>query len=198
MDGFSGERGEGAEFAPTPYFAFESSKQRRETLLAEAQRQVTDAVNRRFSTLSLPDRQDIVQEVLTKYHQALQRGGDIANPTAWLSRVILTTGVDLIRRRNHRREVAIEDVGEKFLQSPDNPEARSMEAQRQRTIREIIADMPKSQQEVLLLQLQHPEATDKQGAEIIGIPQSTYKSRKKSAQKELARRLHKIQKGNVT
>jgi RNA polymerase sigma-70 factor (ECF subfamily) len=101
---------------------------------------------------SADDADDIVQETFLRAFRALGRTNETLNVGAWLHRIALNAGRDLLRRRGQRRELSWEICADRVSELPeDDPLDLVIGAEEQRAIRQALELLPAHYRQALLL-----------------------------------------------
>jgi RNA polymerase sigma-70 factor (ECF subfamily) len=122
------------------------------------------------------DAHDIVQETFLRAFSALGRTDDALNVGAWLHRIALNAGRDLLRRRSQRRELPWEFYANHAGESPaDNPLSAVIGAEERHTVRRALEHLAPRYREALVLREFGGLSSRAIGARL-GVPQETIKS----------------------
>ena len=135
----------------------------------------------------IEDARDAAQETFITAYRTLHSFRGDALLSTWLHRVAVNTSLDLIRRRNRRRDTPFDSVPDA---PSDNtpPDELAIRSQRAQIVHRALAHLSDEHRVVIALhdleELQYPEI-----AEVLNIPIGTVKSRLHRARVELARLL---------
>jgi RNA polymerase sigma-70 factor (ECF subfamily) len=122
---------------------------------------------------SMPDAQDISQEVFLKLYRNLGKLEEDAL-TTWLYRVTVNACYDLRRRRGRRPESPVEEAGQ-LAAAGDNPQQALTEAERRRVLELSLRMLPEKERAAIVLRdlegLPTPEV-----ARVLGSSEATVRS----------------------
>jgi RNA polymerase sigma factor (sigma-70 family) len=183
---------------------------RRQWLMTEQDKRISDAVNREYARLrrfvrkrvaDQSDAEDILQDVFYELVEAYRMMRPVEQVTAWLFRVARNRIIDLFRRKNREAprnapETVIEDGDalrlEDLLPSPDaGPESAYIRAALAEELDTALDDLPDEQREVFVAH-EIMGYSFKEIAKRTGVSVNTLLSRKHSAVLHLRERLQAI------
>lgn len=108
----------------------------------------------RFSPLSVPDCEEVVQEAFLALFQHLKRGGPRDNLGGWLFRVVHNLGLKRLQgaRRDWQNVVNLTSAAEQVAVDPNpNPEDAFAEDETRRHLRAVVKALPEQDQRCLAL-----------------------------------------------
>jgi RNA polymerase sigma-70 factor (ECF subfamily) len=102
-------------------------------------------------TGSAVDAEDVLQTVFLRIMR--QENSDLSpNPGSYLHRAAINASLDLMRSRSRSKSVSIEDAGFDLIESTDlDPEARHVDAELRRAVRQSISRLGERAAEVCVL-----------------------------------------------
>jgi RNA polymerase sigma-70 factor (ECF subfamily) len=137
---------------------------------------------------SRPAAEDLAQEVFLEFFRSLGRIESGAHAIAWLRRVTTHRCIDEIRRRQHRPELAVEEVPEQAVP----PSAREVFLEDR--LQALVATLPARARMVVVLRFQE-ELDPLEIADTLNMPVNTVKSHLRRSLKLLRARLAASGKG---
>jgi RNA polymerase sigma-70 factor, ECF subfamily len=126
--------------------------------------------------------EDVAQEVFLELYQNLEAIQSASHLTYWLRRVSVHRCIDLGRRRNHRREQAMDGLPEPATESAIGDPALMAR------LRETLEALPEKQRMVIILRYQE-DLGPAEIAELLRMPVNTVKSTLHRSLDDLRRKL---------
>ncbi len=136
---------------------------------------------RRYSALvfrlavSIPEAEDISQEVFLKVHYAIESFRGEAEFSSWIYRITFNQAVNLKSRVRFRSPHADQAVLYDEVSSEPGPERQAQSAERDRALAECIGTLPEVYQSALRLYYWLGAGVG-EVAELLGVPENTAKS----------------------
>jgi len=127
-------------------------------------------------------RDDLAQDLAVA---ALERGGRLHNPAAWLERVGRHAAIDRWRVDARRRELLEQVAGP---ESPVDPESAALRREQRRLVRSAVASLPRPQRRAALARF-HADLSYEEAAQELGTPIATARTRVHRALAALRARL---------
>ena len=174
-------------------FAHDTSDDALVSLIAQRDKQALQALYSRhqvrvyrFALRFLNDEaaaEDIVSEVFIDVWRQADRFEGRSQVSTWLLAIARNKALSALRRRS--AEELDEEIAE-FIEDPsDSPEAAMQKKQRASVLQDCLTQLSPAHREIVDLVYYHEKSVEEAG-EIIGIPQSTVKTRMFYARKQLA------------
>jgi RNA polymerase sigma-70 factor (ECF subfamily) len=136
-----------------------------------------------------PDLDDVVQQSLIGFVQALPGFRGECGPTRFASRIVVRTACAAKRRRALQASRRVDDVDVDSLQDGLPSQHAELAAERRRVaLRELLADIPEEQAETLSLRVVFGFSLE-EVAETTGVPVNTVRSRVRLAKEALRNRI---------
>lgn len=167
-----------------------------EILFARYRAQVTESLRWMTHDPNLAD--DLTQEVFLRIWNRADQWSGQGPFSGWLSRIARNLSLNQLRSQNRRREQpikmpALHDKEEEDRPVPEwmidraalGPDVQLERAEQRRILQELIDGLPEEKREVLQM-VYEDEATLREVAERLAIPEGTVKSRLFHARKQLA------------
>ncbi len=142
---------------------------------------------------------DVCQEAFIRAYTNLHRFRGQAKFSSWLYQIALNLCRSQFRRQQVRSAVSLDDTQQEHAlrlvgDAAGTPDARAIASERARVVRDALAQLPESQRTVILLKEYHG-LKFREIAEILGVPESTVKSRLYNGLQSLAHSLGHLQAG---
>ena len=135
---------------------------------------------------SIPDAEDLAQDVLLAALAYERRGGAIANPKAWLSSTLNHKFYDSLRRKYVLPTVSIDEVPDEF--GEPEPEEKIPDE----TVRREIAYLARLQRDVIVMHYLEGKKVRTIAGEL-GVPEGTVLSRLSSGREQMRKGLDKME-----
>jgi RNA polymerase sigma-70 factor (ECF subfamily) len=126
--------------------------------------------------------EDMAQEAFLHAYRALSGYRAEGKFQAWLR--MITTRLCLNYRRDHRREIAWDDLSGHPAEMTDGPESRLGEWEQQSEVRRAIRALPRDFRDVIVLRYME-DLSYEEIARSLGVPVSTIETRLHRAKKQL-------------
>jgi RNA polymerase sigma-70 factor (ECF subfamily) len=138
---------------------------------------------------SVPEAEDLTQEIFLRLFQNLRRYDGEAPLVAWALRLSRNLCIDHYRRmRQERRSVAVSEEILKHVAATDDPQAETQRRQEIAAVYRALEEMPEALAEVVLLRDLQGWSLEETAA-AIGVPVGTVKSRLHRGRLEVADRV---------